>query len=309
MELKWLEDFLSLAATRSFSASAEERHVTQSAFSRRIRALESWVGAELLDRSTYPVALTESGLAFQETAEEVVQLLHASRAKLGGHGGAMLAPVTIAIAALHSLTMTFLPNWLTQMRQRLGDLSSRVLPENHAQCLQALTEGGYDFMLTYHHDSLPLALDPVQYPHLTIGQDNLTAVANPLHFPLDRPCQSLPLLQYSRGSFLFRLSSLARGRDGTPDMHVVHINETSLAEALKFMVLEGHGVAWVPEALVTTELADGWLVRMSWTDLSRTFPRSGRTSFASFAGSFCRPITSCAGMTCGCRPWRGRTAG
>ena len=33
MELKWLEDFLSLAQTRSFSRSAEARHVTQSAFS------------------------------------------------------------------------------------------------------------------------------------------------------------------------------------------------------------------------------------------------------------------------------------
>jgi len=40
VELKWLEDFISLARTRNFSRSAEERHVTQSAFSRRIQALE-----------------------------------------------------------------------------------------------------------------------------------------------------------------------------------------------------------------------------------------------------------------------------
>ena len=52
MELKWLEDFLSLAETRSFSRSAEQRRVTQPAFSRRIRSLEIWLGTVLLDRST-----------------------------------------------------------------------------------------------------------------------------------------------------------------------------------------------------------------------------------------------------------------
>ncbi|HXQ40880.1 MAG TPA: LysR family transcriptional regulator, partial [Candidatus Udaeobacter sp.] len=51
MELKWLEDFLSLAETRNFSRSAELRFTTQPAFSRRIKALEEWVGATLFDRS------------------------------------------------------------------------------------------------------------------------------------------------------------------------------------------------------------------------------------------------------------------
>ena len=61
MELKWIEDFLSLAETRSFSRSAEIRAVTQSAFSRRIRSLEVWLGTALLDRSTYPITLTADG--------------------------------------------------------------------------------------------------------------------------------------------------------------------------------------------------------------------------------------------------------
>ena len=44
METKWLEDFVSLAETHSFSRSAQLRHVTQPAFSRRIQALEAWAG-------------------------------------------------------------------------------------------------------------------------------------------------------------------------------------------------------------------------------------------------------------------------
>ncbi len=45
MDLNWLEDYLALAETLSFSRGAARRHVTQPAFSRRIRALEDWVGA------------------------------------------------------------------------------------------------------------------------------------------------------------------------------------------------------------------------------------------------------------------------
>jgi len=51
MDTKWLEDFISLAETGSFSRSAEMRHVTQPAFSRRIQSLESWLGTDLIDRT------------------------------------------------------------------------------------------------------------------------------------------------------------------------------------------------------------------------------------------------------------------
>jgi hypothetical protein len=58
MELIWFEDYLALAETLNFSRAAEARHVTQPAFSRRIRALEAWIGAELFTRTTHGVALT-----------------------------------------------------------------------------------------------------------------------------------------------------------------------------------------------------------------------------------------------------------
>ncbi|WP_308723805.1 LysR family transcriptional regulator, partial [Metapseudomonas otitidis] len=47
LETKWLEDFVALANTRSFSQAAERRFVTQPAFSRRIRSLEAALGLTL----------------------------------------------------------------------------------------------------------------------------------------------------------------------------------------------------------------------------------------------------------------------
>ena len=53
VDQKLLEDFLSLCRHRSFSHAAQERNVTQPAFSRRIRALEEWLGVVLFDRDVY----------------------------------------------------------------------------------------------------------------------------------------------------------------------------------------------------------------------------------------------------------------
>ena len=43
MQFKWLEDWLALAATRSFKNAAEQRHVTAPAFGRRIRVRSDWL--------------------------------------------------------------------------------------------------------------------------------------------------------------------------------------------------------------------------------------------------------------------------
>lgn len=258
MELKWLEDFLSIATTRSFSRSAESRNVTQSAFSRRIRSLELWLGAELLDRSTFPVGLTEDGRAFRESAEEIVRLSYQSRASLGGRRGD-LPPATISLTGLHTLTVTFVPGWLTGLRRRLGPLGSRVLPENYALCVQALVDGGYDFLLTFHHPSVPVPLDPARFPCMTVGHDHLVAVAGAREIDAWRESGRLPLLQYSRGSFLGLLTSLAQSQPEAPQTYIAHVNENSMAEAMKFMALEGHGVAWLPHSLVATEIEAGLL--------------------------------------------------
>ena len=82
METKWLEDFVSLAETCSFSRSAHLRHVTQSAFSRRIQSLEAWAGADLIDRSAYPTRLTAAGQTLYVQAIEILQTVQSARSSL-----------------------------------------------------------------------------------------------------------------------------------------------------------------------------------------------------------------------------------
>jgi DNA-binding transcriptional LysR family regulator len=265
MELKWLEDFLSLARTGSFSRAAIERHVTQPAFGRRIRALEGWLGVALVDRSTYPTALTPEGRLFLETAEETVRRLHASRDTLRAR--TRPPPRTVSVAALHTLALTVFPRWFRDVEARTGPLGSRLLPDDFHACVQALAEGDYDLLLTYHHPLVPIPLDPAAFPHLAIGRDSLLPVRR------RGPAADLPVLGYPRDSFLGRVAALAGDQ-----ALAAHVNENALAEALKFMVLEGHGLAWLPESLVARELAEGSLVAAGpGTALEiRLYRRAGR---------------------------------
>lgn len=257
MELKWLEDFLSLARTGNFSRSAEERHVTQSAFSRRIQALELWLGVSLIDRSNYPTTLTEEGRQFLETAEETVRMLHASRLNLQASN----RPNTqmVGIAALHTLSLRFFPRWFREIEDKVGAVGSRLLPDDFHSCLQAIVEGGYDFLLTFHHPNVPILLEPELYPHIVVGSDSFVIVRSP-RLAIADETKPLPLLSYASNSFLGRVATFAQAQAGAPSVHVAHTNENAMAEALKFMALEGHGLAWLPRSLVARELEENALV-------------------------------------------------
>src|SRR6188472_392006 len=107
METKWLEDFVSLAETRSFSRSAQLRHVTQPAFSRRIQSLEAWAGTDLVDRSSYPTRLTPAGETLHAQALDIIGALQASRNLMRSHKAARRDMLDFAVP--HSLALTFFP--------------------------------------------------------------------------------------------------------------------------------------------------------------------------------------------------------
>lgn len=83
MDIEWIEDFLVLSDLSSFTIAAQMRNVTQSAFSRRIRSLEEWVGIPLIARDTVPPRLTTAGHLFRDSASEMVRQLQEARIALG----------------------------------------------------------------------------------------------------------------------------------------------------------------------------------------------------------------------------------
>jgi len=266
METKWLEDFVSLAETRSFSRSAQLRHVTQPAFSRRIQALEAWAGIDLVDRSSYPTRLTPAGETFRSQALEILGALQTTRNMMHSHQ--VTGQDMIEFAVPHSLSVTFFPHWVMDLRQRFGALKSRLMALNVHDAVMLLTEGSCDLLIAYHHPSQPLQLNPDRYEMLSVGHETLApyAKADALGMPLFRlpakPGEKVPFLSYASGAYLGRLVEQIIKLSPVP-LLLDPIYETDMAEGLKAMALEGHGLAFLPNSSVEKETRNRRLVRAS----------------------------------------------
>jgi DNA-binding transcriptional LysR family regulator len=263
METKWLEDFVSLAETRSFSRSAQLRHVTQPAFSRRIQALEAWAGTDLVDRSSYPTRLTPAGETLYAQSLEMLQALQSTRAMLRGHSAA--AQDVIEFAVPHTLAFTFFPAWVSSLREKFGPIKSRLIALNVHDAVMRLVEGGCDVLIAYHHPSQPFQLDAGRYEMVELGQEVLSAYCKadssgqPMYPLPGRADQPLPYLGYAPGAYLGGATDLILKQSGTP-IHLDRVYETDMAEGLKVMALEGHGVAFLPHSAVKKELRSRRLV-------------------------------------------------
>jgi len=259
VEVKWLEDFLALAQTLNFSKAAEERHVTQSAFSRRIRQLETWVGTSLIDRATYPSRLTDAGERFVPIAEQTLQSLYQARRNLQHEEGNDARTVTVT--ALHTLSFTFFPNWLNGLNAKLGPIVSHMRPDSGSmeENLNSLVDGESDFLLTYQNEHVPMLLDP-QFEHHRLGAEIIIPVtaADANGQPRHRIEPGFAHVSYQKISFFGQLVAGALA-DRLPSDNRVHVG--SMSVGLKGMVMAGWGIAWIPESLVTAELSDGRLVR------------------------------------------------
>lgn len=276
METKWLEDFVSLAETRSFSRSAQLRHVTQPAFSRRIQSLEAWAGTDLVDRSAYPTRLTPAGETLYGQALEMLQALQHTRAMLRSQTAA--GEDVIEFAVPHTLAFTFFPAWVSGLRENFGAFKSRLIALNVHDAVMRLAEGSCDLLLAYHHASHPFQLDAERYEMVSLGQETIApysrpdAQGQPLFELPGRSGQPLPYLGYAPGAYLGQVVDFMLKQAGAV-IHLDRVYETDMAEGLKAMALEGHGLAFLPYSAVRNELRAGRLVSAAppaMTDLQIT---------------------------------------
>ena len=172
----------------------------------------------------------------------------------------------IEFAVPHSLAFTFFPHWVMDLRQRFAALKSRLIALNVHDAVMRLTEGSCDLLMAYHHPSQPLQLSAERYEMLSLGHETLVAYAKPDAagaplFRLPAPAgQSVPFLSYASGAYLGQLVEVIGSQAPLP-LNLDPIYETDMAEGLKAMAVEGHGLAFLPSSSVTQELKSGRLVR------------------------------------------------
>ena len=259
MNLTWLEDFLALAASGNFSRAAAQRHTTQPAFSRRIRALEEWLGVALFDRGSQPATLTEAGRWLRDIAQEtlarVARLPDAAQAIASG------ASATLRFAATHALSLTFAPAWLRGLEQRMPLGPMQLVSDMLQQCETLMQQGRAQFLLCHAHPQVPGRLDRDGFRSVVVGRDAIVAVCAPaLASALaSATTDRIAVLDYSAESGLGRLTRALRW-GALAGLRFDTVFTAHLATVLRTMALQGRGVAWLPHSLIADDLAAGRLV-------------------------------------------------
>jgi DNA-binding transcriptional LysR family regulator len=271
VDLNWLEDFLALAEHRNFSRAAEARNVTQPAFSRRIRALEEWVGTPLVTRLPQGVAMNAAGEFLREQAEGLTRDLHQMRRgalKAAGREGAALA-----IAATHALSFTFFPGLIRTLPSQEGLGTLNLISDTMAACERVLLAGDADFLLCHARSGVPTRLTPGAFTHLVVGSDQLVPVSAPdasgaAQWKLPGvPSAPVRLLAYSAASGLGRILE-ATQREFARQPSLDPVFTSPLAAALHTMCRQGQGMAWLPRTMAAEDLAAGRLVEAGGEDFS-----------------------------------------
>lgn len=262
MKLLWIEDFLTLADSGSFSRAAALRHVTQPAFSRRIRALESWLGVELVDRHSQPLRLTATAQRRIPEFRGLLRDINHLRSSLQSENA---GAVRIMLATQHSLTMTRLPALLGCFSGGPAPrIEFTVRSENHDECVVLFMRGEVDLLLSMEDPDDPLCRQIPPQRRLSMGVETLVPLSvpdktgQPLHAP--KAGQPLNLLAFPPGSYLGRIMYAQCFNRLFQTCHVQIVHESVFLAGVKEMLLAGLGMAWLPKSLVERELATGSLV-------------------------------------------------
>jgi LysR family transcriptional regulator, hypochlorite-specific transcription factor HypT len=263
LELKWLEDFLAVASSGNFSRAAEARNVTQPAFSRRLKALEMWIGVPLLDRSSYPITLTPAGAKFLPIAETAVRDLHNGRNEVRAVSTADES--TLRFAMPHSLAVGFFPTWWQLVDSAKSGITAKVIADNFHDCIEMLLHGACHILLCYRNEAVPNPLSASGCPGMAIDHDRLVAVSvpdkhgNPIHRLDANSSDSVAFLNYAPDAFLGKVTaSLLNAAVSRMNLDLRY--ESAFAEAVRAQTLVGAGMAWLPRSLISNDLREGRLV-------------------------------------------------
>lgn len=265
MDTTWLSDFLVLAEHRNFSRAAEARNVTQPAFSRRIQALENWVGTPLFDRSTHTLTLTKAGEAFRRGAEESHRILLESREAAREEGG--VYEPTVRFAATHALALTFFSSWITKIFAGWKKPAKLELTaDNMAASERLMISGDVNFLLCHYHPSMTVDLIASQFRSICIDHDRLIPVSAPdstgapLFSLRSDKADPIPHLAYGEQSGLGRILRASRSMQSHP-VRLRTVFTSHMATVLAAVARDGNGLAWLPRNLVDDDLRSGRLVR------------------------------------------------
>jgi len=168
-----LKIFVAICEERSLNEAAHREHLTNSAVSKRLAALEEQIGAPLLQRSRRGVRLTSAGEALLPAARSLLQSMGHIQARMSEYAGDVHGHVRMAVtlSAMASFVPPDVSAFLRLHPTVRVNLDERWSPE----VVRSVTEGSAELGVVWDAIVAP-GLEVVPY-----RVDHLVAIAHKSH--------------------------------------------------------------------------------------------------------------------------------
>ncbi|ERO63671.1 LysR family transcriptional regulator [Pseudomonas piscis] len=160
MTVKQIRAFLAVAHSMSFALACERLHLSQSALSLTIKALEEGLGGRLFTRNTRNVALTPEGEALLPLARRLIADWDNAEDEMRQRFTLQRGRVTLA--AMPSFAGNLLPPILKQFRARYPQVNVTVNDVINEQVLEMVRDREVELGVAFEpQDSTSLAFTPL----------------------------------------------------------------------------------------------------------------------------------------------------
>jgi DNA-binding transcriptional LysR family regulator len=259
-----LSAFVAAAEAGSVHGAAEALHLTQSAVTKRLAALERRVGERLLDRGRFGVRLSPQGRALLPHAQHALEALAAAEAALADPATQRAA---VRLAASHTIGEFLLPSWLALYRLQDGDTAVTVDVVNSEAVLAQVRDGAADIGF------IEAPADLRGLASTVLARDEIVVVVAAGH---RWAClRALPPEQLATDTFVSREEGSGTRQVATNALHAAGVDlrpalQAASSQSLKRMVADG-GFTLLSRRTIEAEEAAGTLraVRVAGVDLTR----------------------------------------
>ncbi len=264
MKLDWIDDLLAIADTGSLSAAANKRHLSQPAFSRRVRTIELALGTQLIDRERKPVRLTASVVELEPRLREASRIMHALKHDLHRIDQQQSE---LVVVSQHAISTAIAPRLIKEVTSH-HNVRVRLRSANREECYSLLFSGQADIGLFYQtEDEQPVEsaqfVDTVQ-----LSSEPLVPVIaqhQQTQFNEEYEKGIIRAIAYPPGVFLGGVLSHSIQPQLDTNISMQWITETALTTAALQAAIIGVGLAWVPLSLAKDAIKRGEVIRLDPT--------------------------------------------
>ncbi len=261
MNSRQLDDLLALLDAKSLTEAATHRHVTQPAFSRRVRAIEQGLGFEIIDRSKRPGALKPFVI---ERHGDIRTLALALRRLTEDLRSASSTDRFLIISAMHSISVSELPRVIRRIEELIPFTTVRLRSKNLNECFAMLMTGQAAIMISYETERQKTRIDDDLVERIVLKKDRLVPAISQSRADeirsLLKQNREVPLVTAPQDSFFGKVLA------DMPSGHGAHFSVraiSSLSPAILEMALCGLGVGWVMESHAAHYFETGQLSSLS----------------------------------------------